>query len=134
MIIYVDVTDVENYPEEKKQNIKIMFDRIQIECDDNDNMPIYLQNATLGETIDYGDEDCNKPVTSMICGEIVIKNSAAEYFRYFDVNNKKHYRPIAFIRYNYYRPAYAIYGELSDIEETEDGSLIYHYDKKRRMI
>ncbi len=91
------------------------YDRIII-----DESDIKLSNITEVRTDNWGDDDCEKMVTTVSAMTIEISKNIAERFN--DVTD------IQMIRYNYYRPAYHLNCHQVSCEKQANGSLLFRYE------
>ena len=87
--------------------------RISIDADNN---KIRIKDIKIIDSDNWGDEDCIKMVTTITECNIIVDKSIASQL----ANCKK----IAFLRWNYYKPAYHIIGKTQEFEYQNDGSII----------
>ena len=87
---------------------------------DDDNL-ITIDVKKDGGSDNWGDDDCNKPVTTVFEADIKIDKSIADDFK--NVNN------ITFLRWDYYRKAYSLHRTKQIKEILDDGSIIFHTTK-----
>lgn len=90
--------------------------------DYDDDKLITVKALTKGYTDNWGDEDCRKMVTLLTDCDIIIHPLIAHDF---DTTTE-----INFVRYDYYKPAYAIDHDTKTVKEIKnDGTLIFHVRK-----
>ena len=107
--------------EDTKEKNNIFGSRI---CYENDTL-VTVNPLTPGITDNWGDDDCRKMVTLLTDCDITIDPSIAHNF---DTTNEIH-----FIRWGYYKPAFAIDNQTKTTKETkEDGTLVFHVRKAKK--